>query len=150
MKRNVWLVAGGVLSAIAALLHVGAILGGPAWYRFFGAGEGMARAAERGSPMPTAVTSTIAAMLIVWALYAFSGAGLIRRLPLTRTALVLISAIYLFRGLAPWPAMLIMPQMATPFTVWSTLVVLVYGLAHAVGTWTAWPRLRPAARAIRA
>ena len=28
---------------IAALLHVACIVGGPAWYRFFGAGERMAR-----------------------------------------------------------------------------------------------------------
>lgn len=39
---------GSGLSAIAALLHVGIIIGGPSWYRFFGAGERMARAAAAG------------------------------------------------------------------------------------------------------
>jgi hypothetical protein len=37
-----------VLSAAAALLHIAVIVGGAEWYRFFGAGEGMARLAERG------------------------------------------------------------------------------------------------------
>ena len=36
---NPWLVAGGILSALAALLHLAVIVGGPVWYRFFGAGE---------------------------------------------------------------------------------------------------------------
>ncbi|WP_284734768.1 hypothetical protein [Sphingosinicella terrae] len=147
MRSNRWLIAGGILSAIAGLVHVGVILGGPSWYRFFGAGEEMAQAAERGSLMPAAITLAIAAVLLVWSLYAFSAAGLVRRLPLIRTALVLISAIYLFRGMAPWPAMFFIPQMATPFTVWSTLVVLVYGLTYAVGTWLAWPHLRIAGSA---
>jgi hypothetical protein len=41
-KPNFWLVGGGILSAIAALLHAAVIAGGPDWYRFFGAGEEMA------------------------------------------------------------------------------------------------------------
>ena len=96
-----WLIAGGTLSAIAALLHVAIIFGGPDWYRFFGAGEGMARAAERGSAQPAIITLGIAAVLAVWSAYGFSGAGVIRRLPLLRTALVAISAVYLARGLLP-------------------------------------------------
>lgn len=38
--RDKWLIAGGLLSAAAALLHIAVIVGGPDWYRFFGAGEG--------------------------------------------------------------------------------------------------------------
>ena len=47
--RNPWLVTGGILSALAALLHLAVIAGGPDWYRFVGAGEEMARMAEQGS-----------------------------------------------------------------------------------------------------
>lgn len=43
-----WLIAAGTLDALAALLHVACIFGGPAWYRFLGAGERMAGMAERG------------------------------------------------------------------------------------------------------
>ena len=46
--REPFLILAGSLSGLAALLHVAAIVGGPDWYRFFGAGEGMAGAAERG------------------------------------------------------------------------------------------------------
>ena len=47
---NRWLLLAGTMSGAASLLHLGVILGGPAWYRFFGAGEGMAHMAERGDP----------------------------------------------------------------------------------------------------
>lgn len=142
IRHNSWLVAGGCLSLAAAALHVACIFGGPDWYRFFGAGEPIARAAERGSWVPHLMTLGIAAVLSLWAAYAFSGAGLIRRLPLLRTGLVVISAIYLVRG-----AMLFMPEtfdrpdLSPAFMFWSSLVVLVYGIVHAVGTWRAWATL---------
>jgi hypothetical protein len=145
-NANKWLIAGGTLSAVAALLHVAIVFGGPDWYRFFGAGEGMARAAERGSWRPALIASGIAAILLIWSAYAFSGAGLIRRLPLLRTALVLIASIYLARALAPIVALVVAPRAIDSFMIWSSLVVLVYGVAYAVGTWTAWPSLRSGAR----
>ena len=143
MPSNKWLVAGGILSAAAAILHIGVIFGGGDWYRFFGAGEEMAQAAEAGSPTPAIVTFGIAAILAAWAAYAFSGAGLIRRLPLIRTALLLISFIYLARALALLPMLVFRPWLVSPFDYWSSGIVLVYGLAYAVGTWRAWPRLKP-------
>jgi hypothetical protein len=136
-----------MLSVLAALLHIGVIHGGPDWYRFFGAGEGLARAAERGSPIPALITFAIAAVLTIWAGYAFSGAGLLRRLPLLRTGLVAISAVYLLRGLAPVPMLFMKPELLDSFAIWSSLIVLVYGIAYAVGTWKAWPMLRPLAAA---
>lgn len=145
--RNGWLIAGGVLSAAAAVLHLAVIVGGGPWYRFFGAGEAMARAAERGSYMPALVTFGIATILCIWSAYAFSGARLIPRLPLLRTGLVVITTIYLARGLMLFPSLLFKPQLVDAFAVWSSLVVLVYGVAHAVGTWRAWPLLRRSALA---
>ena len=143
MRSRLWLMAGGVLSAGAALLHIAIIFGGPAWYRFFGAGEGMARAAERGQARPALFAIGIAAILFVWAAYAFSGAGAIRRLPLLRTALVAISAVYLLRALAPLPILLLWPARVDAVLLWSSAIVLVYGLAYAIGTRAVWPELRP-------
>ena len=139
--RNIWLIAGGWLSLIASLLHVACIFGGPDWYRFFGAGEAMAQADARGDWAPALMTAAIATILATWAAYAFAGAGLIRRLPLMRTALIAISAIYLARGLFIVPV-LAEAQMRSPFNIWSSLIVLGYGIAYAVGTWAAWPQLK--------
>ncbi len=138
---NPWLVTGGVLSALAGFLHLAVIAGGPDWYRFFGAGEQMARMAEQGLLTPAVVTVAIAALLFTWSAYAFAGARMIRRLPLMRTALVAITAIYLLRGLVLVPALAIQGSGIDAFTLWSSLIVLVYGLTHAIGTWRAWPLL---------
>ena len=141
LAPNPWLVAGGILSAIAALLHLAVIAGGPDWYRFVGAGEEMAQMAERGELRPALITLAIAAILAVWSAYAFAGAGRFRRLPLMRTALVAITAIYPLRGLVLVPIALLNPKMLDVFTVWSSLIVLIYGLCYALGTWRAWPAL---------
>jgi hypothetical protein len=136
---NPWLVAGGILSALAALLHLAVIAGGPDWYRFFGAGEEMAQMAERGLLRPTLYTIAIASILALWAAYAFAGAGLLPRLPLVRTALVAISAVYLLRALSLIPLALLRPDLLDAFALWSSLIVLAYGICYALGTWRAWP-----------
>jgi hypothetical protein len=138
---SAWLVTAAALSAGAALLHLAAIAGGASWYRFLGAGERMARLAEAGSARPTLITLAIAAILTTWSAYALAGAGLIPRLPLMRTALVAITAVYLLRGLVLLPALAMNGGKASPFLWWSSLIVLAFGIVYAVGTLRAWPAL---------
>ncbi|HWT41354.1 MAG TPA: hypothetical protein VN152_01795 [Sphingopyxis sp.] len=140
---STWLIVGGWLSVAAALLHIGCIFGGPDWYRFFGAGEGMARAAARGDLRPTLITLAIGAVLLIWAAYAFSGAGSLPRLPLLRTGLIVITAIYLLRGLFFVPLHFWRPQHSDSFAIWSSLIVFAYGAVYAVGTFRAWRHLAP-------
>lgn len=135
-----WLLAGGVLTGMASVLHMGIIAGGPAWYRFFGAGEQMARLAARGSLYPAVVTAGIAAILAVWTLYALSGAGVIRRLPLLRTALVLIAAIYLGRGVLGIPLVLAWDDpyarqlgARMTFMIVTSAICVALGVCYAVG-----------------
>lgn len=139
---NPWLLAGGVLSATASLAHLAIIIGGPRWYAFFGAGKRMVRLAEQGAPSATLITLGIAAVLAVWSAYALSGAGLLPRLPLLRLGLVAISAVYLIRALVFVPAVMIQTGQAGTFAWVSSAIVLVFGLAYAIGTWTAWDTLR--------
>lgn len=138
---NIFLVLGGALSAIASLLHVAIIFGGPSWYRVFGAGEGMARMAERHMWQATAITLAIATILMIWALYGFSGARLLPKLPLMKFCLVGISSVYLVRAVVFVPALMMTGQAVTPFAVWSSLIVMVYGVCYALGTFKAWNTL---------
>lgn len=135
---SVWLSIGGRLSLAAALLHIACIFGGAAWYRFFGAGDAMARAAEGGAWGPALTTLGIAMVLTSWSAYAFSGAGRILHLPLLRTALVIITAVYLLRGLVPLPMAVWWPDEISGFVLWSSAVVLVFGIVHAIGLWRGW------------
>ncbi|WP_235303277.1 hypothetical protein [Sphingopyxis sp. MWB1] len=133
-----WLIAAGCLAVIAALAHIAIIIGGPAWYRFFGAGEDMAAAAARGERYPALITLGIAAMLFLWAAYAFSGAGWLPRLPLLRPGLVIITAIFLFRGLVFVPVNLWRPHYSHAFAIISSLIVLFFAAAYGIGTARGW------------
>ena len=100
----------------------------------------MARLAAHGSIYPTIVTACIAAILGVWALYAFSGAGVIRRLPFLRLALTLIAAVYLARGILGVPAVMFMKdpyanqlKAKMTFMVVSSAICILLGLCYAVG-----------------
>jgi hypothetical protein len=144
-----WLRQGALLTGAASLLHLGIIFGGPDWYRFFGAGERMARLSARGSPYPTLITAGIALILGLWALYGLSGAGVIRRLPLLRLALVLIAGVYLARGTLGIPAVLFVDGPYTDelkgrmtFMIVSSLICIFLGFCFASGAARVWRQPR--------
>lgn len=139
---NPWLIIAAVLSGTAALAHVGCIVFGAPWYRFFGAGEKMARMAEAGSPVPGVVTAGIAVVLAAWAAYALSGAGLLPRLPLLRLVLVAITGVYLLRGIAGLVLAAVAPgERSVEFWCWSSLICLAIATVHIVGLRKVWPSL---------
>lgn len=136
---NPCLLAGAASSAIAALLHLGCIVFGPSWYRFFGAGERMVRLSAAGRMAPTLVTAGIAAVLALWSFYALSGAGVVPRLPFVRVALWLIAGVYLLRGLAGLVLAAVKPGgRGVAFWCWSSSICLGVGMLHLVGARQAW------------
>lgn len=94
-----WLFASGSLCVAGALLHLAIPFGGPAWYAFAGAPRGLVAMAEAGLPRPVVSCVVIACLLLVFAAYAFSALGLLRRLPATRIVLGVVGAGLLVRGL---------------------------------------------------
>lgn len=141
LNRNAWLLAAAAFNAMAAALHVGCIIFGASWYRFFGAGERMARLASTGSWYPALITSGIAAVLGVWSLYALSGAGVVPKLPFVRAVLCIITAIYLLRGLAVLPVSFFAAGRSLSFWWWSSAICLTIGLVHLAGLKQVWARL---------
>lgn len=136
-----FLIAGAALSGIAALLHVGCIVFGAPWYRALGAGEQMAKLANEGHWYPTVITSLIVGVLCVWALYALSGAGVIRRLPLVKWVLSAVTLVYLARGLAFVPLQAHFPDNSQTFWIVSSSICLVYGIVHLIGLRARWSAL---------
>ncbi len=124
MTAQLTLYLAGAFSAVASALHLAIIAGGARWYRFFGAGERMARMAERGQIRAALITLAIALVLAGWSAYALSGAGLLPALPLLRPVLYAIGAIYLLRGCVVFAMLLFARARLTPFWVCSSLICL--------------------------
>jgi hypothetical protein len=136
-----WLLVAGWMSVAASLLHIACIIGGPEWYRFFGAGEPMALAAERGSLVPAMLTFVIAGILAVWALFAFGAAGISWRPPLARTALIAIAAVLLARAALAFVPSVWAPEQTLAFITTTSAICFVMGACFAIGTWLSWQQL---------
>lgn len=135
------LIIAGTLSAMAAALHIACIYFGAPWYRLLGAGEHMAKQAEQGSLIPTIITLGITLMLFIWSLYAFSAAGLITKLPLMRLALIVITSIYLVRGVAGFFFIANPIGRSPEFWLWSSAISLSLGTVHLIGLVQQWHTL---------
>ena len=92
------------------------------------------------------VGEAAALVLVIFGLYALSGAGSIRRLPLLRLGLIGISSLYLLRGLFFIISVLIRLGILKGEILIqgeiSTLVFLAAGIAYAVGTILNWRQMQ--------
>lgn len=135
------LILGASLSATAAIAHLACIVIGPSAYRFMGAGERMARAAEAKHLRPTIMTLAITVILLIWTAFALSGAGVVTRLPFTKWALVGISFVYLCRSFAVPMIKSSFPENSNTFWWVSSGICCFIGILHAYGTVSVWPTL---------
>ena len=133
-KSNQYLIAGGVMSALISLLHI-ILAVYPSLYRYIGPDQSaLTEMAEQGSSITTIVSVVLAFLFAIWAIYAFSGSGLIRPLPLLRFALVAICVIYILRALFLLSEINMVLNQGYPFRfiVFST-ISLVAGLLYLFG-----------------
>ena len=133
-KSNQYLIAGGVMSALISLLHIILAIY-PSLYRYIGPDQSaLTEMAEQGSSITTIVSVALALLFAIWAIYAFSGSGLIRPLPLLRFALIAISVIYILRALfLPSEINMVLNQgYPFRFIVFST-ISLIAGLLYLLG-----------------
>jgi hypothetical protein len=145
VKRNgkPLLLIGASLNFLIALLHIGIVIVGAPAYIYFGATD-LAQFAAQGSPIPAVVTLILAAIFVVFAVYALSGVGWLPRLPLLRVGLILIGCIYVLRGLIVVLDLLrLVYGMGYPVrqTIFSA-IALIIGLVYLVGTFQQWDHLR--------
>ena len=89
---------GGWTNIVLAAGHVVGLIWAYSVFRAVGIEEDMRRLAEQGAALPYVVTLIVAGGFLVFGLYGLSGAGVVRRLPLLRAALVSIAVVYVLRG----------------------------------------------------
>ena len=145
--RAILLAAAGCSIAVAlfhALIPLVVLFIGQDAYSFFG-GYNQAKAVQAGASVRAAlICLSLALLFVIWALYAFSGAGKMRRLPLLRAGLLVIGVIYTLRGLELVPE--IIPifngrlHVPVQFLGFSA-VSLAIGVLYLVGTVRAWSDL---------
>jgi hypothetical protein len=147
---NPYLLWSGVGIMLGGLVHVAVIFGGPAWYAFIGAPDSIVDMVRAGRRYPVVACLVIAAFLFVCAGYAFSGAGVIRRLPFLRTGLTLIAIGLLLRAIGFIPLMLLRPRLfagicnckgVDTLVIVTSAICFSIGVGYAVGTRNGWRRL---------
>ena len=122
----------GWTNIVLAAAHVVCLIWAYSVFRAVGIEEDMRRLAEQGgAALPYVVTLIVAAGFFIFGLYGLSGAGVMRRLPLLRTALVSIAAVYVLRGtlLGGFGAVAAGDAAQTAFAA----VALAIGLSYAAG-----------------
>ena len=132
----------GVAALAGAVLHIAIIFGGPDWYAFFGAPRGLVEMARAGNIRAPISCMVIAAFLTLLAAYAFSGAGVMRRLPFLRLGLASIAVVLLLRGILFVPLVVWRPgalsricdcQRVDTFIIVTSALCLAMGVGYALG-----------------
>ncbi|MGI9112095.1 MAG: hypothetical protein ACR2GT_07860 [Gaiellaceae bacterium] len=89
---------GGWANLAIAAAHVIGLISARTFFGWVGIEHEMRELAEQGAALPYILTLITAGFFLVFGLYALSGAGELRRLPLLRPALILIAVIYVLRA----------------------------------------------------
>jgi len=126
---------GGWANLVIAAAHAIGLLWAWSMFRAVGIERDMRELATQGAALPYVLTLVTAGAFLVFGLYALSGAGDLRRLPLLRTGLVVIAAIYLWR--ATWATGAISDGDGAQVAF--AAIALLIGLCYACGA------VRPAA-----
>ncbi len=130
-----FLIIGGIANIAIAILHIIIIFIGPNGYVYFGAPEPGLRAAQ-GSPLPAIATTIMALLFLIFGLYAFSAAGVIRRLWIVQYVNMAIGLIYIVRGLFLIPMLFNLGQFTSEplrYYIFSA-VAMIIGILYLAGT----------------
>ena len=129
-----WFVVGALGSFLIAAVHVFIIVLGAPGYLYFGA-TSLALLAQQGSSAPAFITSDITLVFVVFGLYSLSGAQILPAFLLLRTVLIVVTSLYLVRGLSLIPDLIRLfrgagyPMRETVFSA----ISLILGVLHVVG-----------------
>jgi len=133
-QKGFWsLIVAALIATGTAIAHLSCIALGPSCYRAQMAPEELIQAAIDGSWLASASTIGVSSLFLACALFALSGAGVIRRLPLLKLALAVIAGLCLLRGIATIPLSFLYPEMVSTFSIVAGIVWFASGLMFAHG-----------------
>ncbi|WP_057245487.1 hypothetical protein [Duganella sp. Root198D2] len=132
MGRFAFLLAAGI-SLFGALIHFVAPLLGPEWYAFLQAPPKVVASAQAGGLLAPTGAMAIGVLMLVCALYALAGAGLLRWLPFAQMVQGTVAAVCLLRGLLVLPYLYRFPERVWTFDAMASAVWFAAGLGFLVG-----------------
>jgi len=100
------IIIGGIIAGLSAIWHLLCIIGGSTWFIFARAPTAIITSAQQGTLLAPVGTIIVAMLMFTCTLYAFSATGIIRKIPLLKTALITISTFCLIRVGAVVPSLL--------------------------------------------
>ena len=114
---SVMLVSVAALALFTALSHMSCIVLGPECYRAQMAPEALIEL-SKSAPWRAALETTLVSLLFVaTAIFCLSGAGVIRKVPMLKPAIITISVICTLRGFATLPLSVLFPEQVTAFSI---------------------------------
>ena len=128
-----FLISAGVIAAASAVWHLLCILGGPSWFAFARAPQQIIESAQQGTLLAPIGTVIVAGLMFACTIFAFSAVGLIRKVPLLKSALITISLLCTLRGLIAIPFLVT----TTGLDVWEVIASSVWfyvGICFIVGS----------------
>ena len=116
------LISAGVIASASAIWHLLCILGGPSWFAFARAPEQVIESAQQGTMLAPISTVFVASLMFTCTVFAFSAVGLIRKVPLLKSALITIASLCLLRGLIAIPTF----ATSTGLDIWQIVASTVW------------------------
>ena len=116
------LISAGIIASASAIWHLLCLWGGPSWFAFARAPQQIIDSAQQGTLLAPIGTIIVAGLMFLCTVFAFSAAGLIRKLPLVKPALMTIAMLCTLRGLIAIPVFIT----ATGLDLWQIIASMVW------------------------
>ena len=97
------LISAGIIASASAIWHLLCIFGGPSWFVFARAPQQIIDSAVQRTLLAPIGTMIVASLMFACTIFAFSAVGLIRKVPLLKSALITIAVLCTLRGLIAIP-----------------------------------------------
>ncbi|KPZ52642.1 MULTISPECIES: hypothetical protein [unclassified Pseudoalteromonas] len=127
------LISAGVIASASAIWHLLCILGGPSWFAFARAPQQIIDSSIQGTLLAPIGTIIVASLMFACTIFAFSAVGLIRKVPLLKSALITIAMICLLRGLIAVPTF-VTPSGLDTWQIVASTVWLYVGICFSAGS----------------
>ena len=132
-KATIALLGAAAIAAITAVAHLSCIFFGPTCYEAQMAPPQIIQSSIDGTLLAPIGTIFVSLLFLSCALFAISGAGYIKKLPLLNKALLCISVLCILRGLMTIPLSFLFPEMVSSFSITAGCTWFIAGSLYFYG-----------------